>query len=142
MNEIEQQIQDQPLRPLPEEWKQSILGEACKISVPPGKTIRRRSLVELLFVLIPKPVAIPLAVAWVLITILWISTPASQPSSIAGLVANSSHPVSTDSREEAKKIRTMIWVALHQNMETIADINEGSDGPEPSAFPPDSNFLP
>jgi hypothetical protein len=115
MNDLEDQFRAQPLRPLPPAWRAEILNAACPESGNPGV-----SPVALMFRFIPKPVALPLAAAWVIIAILRVSTPASQPSSIATMIAES--PPASDSGDQlddALEVRRMIWIAWQDERESL-----------------------
>jgi hypothetical protein len=118
MNEIEDQFREQPLRPLPGDWKGEILDAAD--SAPPApkpvdRTAQHSSTLAWFLSIVPKPLTLPLAAAWMIIVALRVLTPASHASSLNGLVAGSLRELSQDERHEALKVRTMNWIAMRAN---------------------------
>lgn len=122
MNEIENQFRGQPLRPLPGEWKAEILDAADPVPSAPrqaNRTARRCAKFAWFFSLVPKPLPLPLAAAWMIIAVVRFITPASHSSSVDGPMAGSFRELSQDERHEALKVRTMNWIAMGGNEKTL-----------------------
>lgn len=120
MNDIEHQLREQPLRPLPSDWKAEILDGAISSADTQSHSTRRRLSFSLLFSIVPRPLTVTLAAAWMVIAMLRISTPADFPSSIAGLLADSSTEPNRDQRQDALQVRTMILIAWHEEADFVA----------------------
>ncbi|MGK0184846.1 MAG: hypothetical protein ACI9R3_000620 [Verrucomicrobiales bacterium] len=143
MNDLEKLYRKQPLRPLPDEWRAEILSASSTESAATAPPTRKhRSPIAWFFDLIPKPLAFPLAAAWMIIGTLLLLTPVSQPSSIAQLVASNSEKTRASQIQEAVKIRTMIWVAWQEQSKLLASLESEDVEPDSTIVDPNRTILP
>ena len=119
MKDVENTYREQPLRSVPREWKQEILASAnaAQSDRAPSKAMKRSAIASI-FSIVPRPLAYPLAAAWMIIAFLRIQTPAIQPASVAQMIAGAqAQPIRTP---EAARIRAMIWGSRKQQSEMLA----------------------
>ncbi len=102
MNEFEKQLEGQPLRPIPTEWRAQILKEAGRHKLSDVAESGARPLAWLREVLWPCPQAWgALAAVWIVIAVVKFTTPSAATSNVNTVAKNQVISVSEQRRELA-----------------------------------------